>query len=120
MIAPTSLIINPAFTEPQRYWAENTDRTLRVEEKRRPTGYEIIDRRENTRRQMAIPLVDDIHFSECISDDETVEEAIADGHDALKATVDDARQLRTALEDRRWRGVSDFSRMTTFRMFPIF
>ena len=27
--APTSLIINSAFTEPQKHWAENTDRTPR-------------------------------------------------------------------------------------------
>jgi type III restriction enzyme len=60
MTAPTSLIINSAFVEPQQYWAENTDRTLRLEPKRRPAGYEIIDTRENTRRQVAIPLVDDI------------------------------------------------------------
>lgn len=57
---PTSLIINGPFTEPARHWAENTDRTLRLEEKRRPAGYEIIDTRENTRRLVAIPLVDDI------------------------------------------------------------
>jgi type III restriction enzyme len=55
-----SLIVNSPFTEPQRYWAENADRTLRLEEKRRPAGYEIIDTRENTRRQVPIPLVDDI------------------------------------------------------------
>ena len=60
MSAPTSLIINSAFLEPQQYWAENTDRTLRLEHKRRPAGYEIIDTRENTRRQVPIPLVDDI------------------------------------------------------------
>ena len=60
MTSSSSLIINSPFTEPQRYWAENTDRTLRLEEKRRPAGYEIIDTRENTRRQVPIPLVDDI------------------------------------------------------------
>jgi len=60
MSAPTSLIINSAFVEPQKYWAENNDRTLRQEHTRRPAGYEIIDTRENTRRQVAIPLVDDI------------------------------------------------------------
>ena len=60
MSAPTSLIINSAFVEPQQHWAENTDRTLRLEPKRRPAGYEIIDTRENTRRQVSIPLVDDI------------------------------------------------------------
>ena len=60
MSAPTSLIINSPFLEPQRYWAENRDRTLRLEDKRRPAGYEIIDTRENTRRQVPIPLVDDI------------------------------------------------------------
>ena len=58
--SPSSLIINSAFAEPQRHWAENTDRTLRQEPKRRPAGYEIIDTRENTRRQVSIPLVDDI------------------------------------------------------------
>jgi type III restriction enzyme len=58
--APTSLIINSAFVEPRKHWAENTDRTLRQEPTRRPAGYEIIDTRENTRRQVAIPLVDDI------------------------------------------------------------
>ena len=60
MAAPNSLIINSPFVEPQRYWAENSDRTLRLEESRRPAGYEIIDTRENTRRQVPIPLVDDI------------------------------------------------------------
>ena len=60
MVAPTSLIINSPFVEPQQHWAENTDRTLRREPKRRPAGYEIIDTRENTRRQVQIPLVDDI------------------------------------------------------------
>ncbi|MBK6999562.1 MAG: DEAD/DEAH box helicase family protein [Rhodoferax sp.] len=60
MTAPTSLIINSAFIEPQQHWAENTDRTLRQEPTRRPAGYEIIDTRENTRRQVSIPLVDDI------------------------------------------------------------
>ena len=60
MSAPTSLIVNSPFIEPQRFWAENTDRTLRLEEKRRPAGYEIIDTRENTRRQVPIPLIDDI------------------------------------------------------------
>lgn len=60
MPGPQSLIINSAFVEPQQHWAENTDRTLRLEPERRPAGYEIIDTRENTRRQVAIPLVDDI------------------------------------------------------------
>lgn len=60
MAAPTSLIINSAFVEPQQHWAENADRTLRLEFKRRAAGYEIIDTRENTRRQVSIPLVDDI------------------------------------------------------------
>lgn len=60
MSAPTSLIINSPFVEPHQHWAENTDRTLRQEAKRRPAGYEIIDTRENTRRQVSIPLVDDI------------------------------------------------------------
>jgi hypothetical protein len=31
-----------------------------LEPKRRAAGYEIIDTRENTRRQVSIPLVDDI------------------------------------------------------------
>lgn len=57
---PKSLIINSAFTEPQQYWAESPDRTLRLEPSRRPAGYEIIDTRENTRRQVPIPLVDTI------------------------------------------------------------
>lgn len=60
MTSPTSLIINSAFTEPQQHWAENPDRTLRLEPTRRPAGYEIIDTRENTRRQVPIPLVDTI------------------------------------------------------------
>jgi len=60
MAAPTSLIINSAFVEPAQHWAENTDRTLRVEPTRRPAGYEIIDTRENTRRTVSLPLVDDI------------------------------------------------------------
>jgi len=60
MAGPASLIINSAFVEPKQHWAENTDRTLRLEPKRRAAGYEIIDTRENTRRQVAIPLVDDI------------------------------------------------------------
>ncbi|NMM28099.1 MAG: DEAD/DEAH box helicase family protein [Glaciimonas sp.] len=60
MTAPTSLIINSPFIEPQRHWAENTDRTLRLVGTRRPAGYEIIDTRENTRRKVSIPLVDDI------------------------------------------------------------
>ena len=60
MSAPSSLIINSPFAEPQQYWAENPDRTLRVVPSRRPAGYEIIDTRENTRRQVPIPLVDDI------------------------------------------------------------
>ena len=60
MTSPTSLIINSAFIEPQQHWAENTDRTLRIEPKRRPAGYEIIDTRTNTRRLVSIPLVDDI------------------------------------------------------------
>lgn len=60
MTSPSSLIINSPFVEPAQHWVENTDRTLRVEPKRRPAGYEIIDTRENTRRQEPIPLVDDI------------------------------------------------------------
>ena len=60
MAGPTSLIINSAFVEPKQHWAENTDRTLRREPKRRAAGYEIIDTRENTRRQVPIPLVDTI------------------------------------------------------------
>jgi type III restriction enzyme len=58
--SPPSLIINSAFTEPQQHWAENADRTLRQEPTRRKAGYEIIDTRENTRRQVSIPLVDEI------------------------------------------------------------
>lgn len=58
MAQPKSLIINSAFAEPQQHWAENPDRTLRLEPVRRPAGYEIIDTRENTRRQVSIPLVD--------------------------------------------------------------
>jgi type III restriction enzyme len=58
MAGPTSL--NSAFVEPQQHWAENTNRTLRLEPSRRAAGYEIIDTRENTRRQVSIPLVDDI------------------------------------------------------------
>jgi type III restriction enzyme len=60
MAAPTSLIINSPFDEPRQHWAENPDRTLRIETTRRPAGYEIIDTRENTRRQVPIPLIDDI------------------------------------------------------------
>ena len=60
MSASTSLIINSAFVEPQQHWAQNLDRTLRLEQKRRPAGYEIVDTRENTSRQVFIPLVDDI------------------------------------------------------------
>ena len=60
MTAPSSLIINSAFSEPHQHWAENPDRTLRLEPVRRPAGYEIIDTRENTRRMVTIPLVDDI------------------------------------------------------------
>ena len=60
MTALTSLIINSAFVEPQQHWAENPDRTLRREPTRRAAGYEIIDTRENTRRLVSIPLVDDI------------------------------------------------------------
>jgi len=60
LIAPSSLIINSPFVEPTQHWAENPDRTLRVEPKRRPAGYEIIDTRENTRRLESIPQVDDI------------------------------------------------------------
>ena len=60
MTAPSSLIINNAFTEPARHWTERADRTLALAEGRRPAGYEIIDTRENTRRQVPIPLVDDI------------------------------------------------------------
>lgn len=60
MTAPNSLIINSAFEEPAQHWQENTDRTLRVEPRRRPAGYEIIDTRENTRRFVPLPLVDDI------------------------------------------------------------
>ena len=60
MTSPQSLIINSAFEEPAQHWQENTDRTLRVEPTRRPAGYEIIDTRENTRRMVPLPLVDDI------------------------------------------------------------
>ncbi len=60
MTAPPSLIINSAFAEPAQHWAENPDRTLRIEPVRRPAGYEIIDTRENTRRMVAMPLVDQI------------------------------------------------------------
>ena len=60
MTAPASLIINSAFNEPAQHWAENPDRTLRIEPGRRPAGYEIIDTRENTRRTVSLPLVDDI------------------------------------------------------------
>ena len=57
---PASLIINSAFSAPQRHWAENSDHTLRIEAGRRPAGYEIIDTRENTRRTVSLPLVDGI------------------------------------------------------------
>ncbi|MBI5277350.1 MAG: DEAD/DEAH box helicase family protein [Burkholderiales bacterium] len=57
---PRSLIINSAFVEPTQHWVENPDRTLRLQEGRRPAGYEIIDTRENTRRMELIPLVDNI------------------------------------------------------------
>ena len=60
MTAPQSLIINSAFAEPARHWAENPDRTLRLVPGRRPAGYEIIDTRENTRRTVSLPRVDDI------------------------------------------------------------
>jgi type III restriction enzyme len=60
MATPSSLIINSPFSEPTQHWAENPDRTLRLEPCRRPAGYEIIDTRENTRRMVTIPLVDDI------------------------------------------------------------
>jgi type III restriction enzyme len=59
MAAPKSLIINSAFVEPQR-----TGRRTRPHAApggdAPPAGYEIIDTRENTRRQVPIPLVDDI------------------------------------------------------------
>lgn len=57
-----SLIINSAFAEPAQHWAENADRTLRIAAGRRPAGYEIIDTRENTRRTVSLPLVDDIRL----------------------------------------------------------
>ena len=60
MSAPITLIINSAFTEPAQHWAENPDRTLRIAPGRRPAGYEIIDTRENTRRTVNLPWVDDI------------------------------------------------------------
>ena len=60
MTSPSSLIINSAFEEPAQHWRENLDRTLRVEPSRRPAGYEIIDTRENTRRLVPLPMVDDI------------------------------------------------------------
>lgn len=60
MATPKSLIINSPFAEPAQHWAENPDRTLRLESTRRPAGYEIIDTRENTRRLVAIELVDGI------------------------------------------------------------
>jgi len=41
MTSPQSLIINSAFEEPGQHWQENSDRTLRVESRRRPAGYEI-------------------------------------------------------------------------------
>src|SRR5262245_20650494 len=59
-MGPQSLIINSAFEEPAQHWAENSDRTLRIEPGRRPAGYEIIDTRENTRRTVALPLVDGV------------------------------------------------------------
>ena len=65
MTAPSSLIINSAFVEPRQHWAENADRTLRIEPNRRPAGYEIIDTRENTRRTVPLPLVDDIRQRVC-------------------------------------------------------
>ncbi len=51
-----------ALPEPPRHWsAQRADRTLElVDDGRRPAGYEIIDTRENTRRTVALPLVDDI------------------------------------------------------------
>ncbi len=60
MTSPQSLIINSAFEEPSQHWRENADRTLRVQATRRPAGYEIIDTRENTRRFVPLPMVDDI------------------------------------------------------------
>ena len=60
MTSPQSLIINSAFEEPGQHWQENPDRTLRVAPTRRPAGYEIIDTRENTRRFVPLPMVDDI------------------------------------------------------------
>ena len=60
MTAPASLIINNAFTEPAQHWVENPDRTLRLAPLRRPAGYEIIDTRENTRRLVSLPQVDEI------------------------------------------------------------
>jgi type III restriction enzyme len=60
MSAPITLIINSAFAEPAQHWSENPDRTLRIAPGRRPAGYEIIDTRENTRRTVNLPRVDDI------------------------------------------------------------
>lgn len=60
MGVPSSLIINSAFEEPAQHWRENADRTLRLEGSRRPAGYEIIDTRENTRRFVPLPMVDDV------------------------------------------------------------
>lgn len=60
MTASASLIINSAFVEPTCHWSERADRTLVVVDGRRPAGYEIIDTRENTRRTVDLPLVDDI------------------------------------------------------------
>jgi len=58
--APSTLIINTPFTELAQHWTERSDRTLGLGEGRRPAGYEIIDTRETTRRQVQIPLADDI------------------------------------------------------------
>jgi type III restriction enzyme len=60
MAAPKSLIINSAFVEPQQHWAENTDRTLRLEPNAALRATRSSTRARTPAAQVSIPLVDDI------------------------------------------------------------
>ncbi len=65
MTAPKSLIINSPYVCPQQHWrkaVQNSSTTPKLEQVagRRPASYEIFDTRNNTSREVELPLVNQI------------------------------------------------------------
>jgi type III restriction enzyme len=60
MTGPKSLIINSPYDRPDRHWRQVRDSQLDLANGRREAGYEIFDTRNNTRRTVALDLVNRI------------------------------------------------------------